>query len=63
MTDQSRVFISYSRQDGEAFATALRRRLEQEQPEITRYGRTVHNLKAASDGGGKLPRHWTALIF
>ena len=35
MADQPRVFISYSRQDGEAFATALRRRLEQEQPEIT----------------------------
>jgi len=29
------VFISYARQDGEAFATALRRRLEKEQPEIT----------------------------
>jgi len=35
MTNQPRVFISYSRQDGEAFAAALRRRLEQEQPEIT----------------------------
>ena len=35
MTDQSRVFISYSRQDGEAFAIALSRRFEQEQPEIT----------------------------
>jgi WD40 repeat protein len=35
MVDQPRVFISYARQDGEAFATTLRRRLEQEQPEIT----------------------------
>jgi hypothetical protein len=30
-----RVFISYARKDGKAFATALRRRLETEQPEIT----------------------------
>ncbi len=29
------MFISYARQDGETFATALRRRLELEQPEIT----------------------------
>ena len=29
-----RVFISYARRDGEAFATALCRRLETEQPEI-----------------------------
>jgi hypothetical protein len=29
------VFISYARQDGETFATALRRQLELEQPEIT----------------------------
>jgi WD40 repeat protein len=35
MTDQPRAFISYARQDGEAFATELRRRLEREQPEIT----------------------------
>ncbi|HEY7493681.1 MAG TPA: TIR domain-containing protein [Candidatus Tectomicrobia bacterium] len=35
MADQWRVFISYARQDGEAFATALRRRLEKEEPEIT----------------------------
>ena len=35
MTDQPRAFISYARQDGEAFATALRRRLEREQTEIT----------------------------
>jgi WD40 repeat protein len=35
MTDQPRAFISYARRDGEAFATALRSRLEQEQPEIT----------------------------
>jgi len=30
-----RAFISYARKDGEAFATALRARLESEQPEIT----------------------------
>jgi hypothetical protein len=30
-----RVFISYSREDGEDFATALRQRLENEEPEIT----------------------------
>jgi WD40 repeat protein len=30
-----RVFLSYARKDGEAFATALRRRLEDEEPEIT----------------------------
>ena len=35
MADQRRVFISYARQDGEAFATALRRRLEKEESEIT----------------------------
>ena len=35
MADQQRVFISYARQDGEAFATALRRRFEKEEPEIT----------------------------
>jgi hypothetical protein len=29
-----RVFISYSRKDGEAFATDLRQRLEREHPEI-----------------------------
>ena len=30
-----RVFISYAREDGEAFATNLRKRLEREEPEIT----------------------------
>src|SRR4051812_13973033 len=30
-----RVFLSYARKDGEAFATALRRRLATEEPEIT----------------------------
>ena len=30
-----RVFLSYARQDGEEFATALRRRLATEEPEIT----------------------------
>jgi TIR domain len=35
MADQRRVFISYARQDGEVFATALHRRLEKEEPEIT----------------------------
>ena len=35
MTNARRVFLSYARTDGEAFATALRRRLQQEQPEIT----------------------------
>jgi len=35
MAEQRRVFVSYARQDGEAFATALRRRLEKEEPEIT----------------------------
>jgi hypothetical protein len=30
-----RVFISYARKDGEVFATALRERLEREEPEIT----------------------------
>lgn len=30
-----RVFISYARKDGEAFATQLRQRLEREEPEIT----------------------------
>ena len=30
-----RVFISYARKDGEAFATALRRRIETTEPEIT----------------------------
>ena len=35
MTDKPRVFISYRRSDGEAFATQLRKRLEREEPEIT----------------------------
>jgi WD40 repeat protein len=35
MSDQPKVFISYARQDGEEFATVLRRRLEREEPEIT----------------------------
>lgn len=35
MDDKPRVFISYARQDGEEFATTLRRRLEREHPEIT----------------------------
>src|SRR4051794_28969552 len=30
-----RAFISYARTDGEAFATALRKRLQAEHPEIT----------------------------
>ena len=30
-----RVFLSYAREDGEAFATRLRKRLEQDEPEIT----------------------------
>ncbi len=30
-----RAFISYARKDGERFATKLRKRLEQEEPEIT----------------------------
>ena len=33
--DYPRVFISYARQDGEAYASALRARLEREQPEIS----------------------------
>jgi len=35
MTDKSRVFISYAREDGEEFATALRQRLNREHPEIS----------------------------
>ncbi len=36
MTDvPPRVFLSYARKDGEAFATALRRRLADEEPGIT----------------------------
>ena len=35
MPNQPRVFISYARSDGETFATALRARLEAEEPEIT----------------------------
>lgn len=35
MTNPPRVFISYARSDGEAFAVALRQRLEREEPEIT----------------------------
>jgi TIR domain len=34
LTNPPRVFLSYARRDGEAFATALRQRLEHEQPEI-----------------------------
>jgi WD40 repeat protein len=34
-TPPPRVFLSYARKDGEAFATALRRRLAAEEPEIT----------------------------
>jgi hypothetical protein len=30
-----RAFLSYARSDGEAFASALRNRLEREQPQIT----------------------------
>lgn len=30
-----RVFLSYARKDGEDFATALRRRLSAEEPQIT----------------------------
>jgi WD40 repeat protein len=35
MNQSPRVFISYARSDGERFATALRQRLEREEPEIT----------------------------
>ena len=35
MAPQPRAFISYTRKDGEAFATALRRRLRAMDPEIT----------------------------
>jgi WD40 repeat protein len=35
MADKPRVFISYARQDGEEFATALRQRLEREESEIS----------------------------
>jgi WD40 repeat protein len=35
MSDQPKVFISYARRDGEEFATALRKRLERDEPEIT----------------------------
>ena len=35
LTATPRVFLSYPRKDGEAFATALRRRLAEEEPEIT----------------------------
>lgn len=35
MNDHPRAFISYARQDSESFATALRKRLEHEEPEIT----------------------------
>ena len=35
LTNPPRVFLSYARWDCEAFATALRRRPEHEQPEIT----------------------------
>lgn len=34
VTSAPRVFLSYARKDGEAFATALRRRLEKEAPDI-----------------------------
>jgi hypothetical protein len=43
-----RVFLSYARQDGEAFATALRRRLEAEQPEITLW-QDPANLEGGAD--------------
>ena len=35
MANKPRAFVSYARQDGEEFATALRQRLEREQPEIS----------------------------
>ncbi|HYQ90971.1 MAG TPA: NB-ARC domain-containing protein, partial [Candidatus Competibacteraceae bacterium] len=35
MPSSPRVFLSYARKDGEAFASALRRRLNTEEPEIT----------------------------
>lgn len=35
MNDKPRAFISYAHQDGEEFATDLRKRLEREEPEIT----------------------------
>ena len=35
MSSQARVFISCARKDGETFATRLRRRLEQTEPEIS----------------------------
>jgi WD40 repeat protein len=35
MAEHPRVFISYARSDGEAFATRLRKRLEKSHPEIT----------------------------
>ena len=35
MRDIPKVFISYARQDGEIFATALRKKLEESHPEIT----------------------------
>jgi TIR domain len=34
-TPRRNLFISYARQDGEEFATNLRKRLEEEEPEIT----------------------------
>jgi hypothetical protein len=35
MPIKKRIFISYARRDGEAFANALRSRIEAEKPEIT----------------------------
>ncbi len=35
MRETPRVFIPYSRKDGEDYATWLRQKLEREQPEIT----------------------------
>jgi hypothetical protein len=35
MSAVPRVFLSYAREEGEAFATAFRRRLAAEEPEIT----------------------------
>lgn len=35
LASSPRVFLSYARKDGEDFATALRRRLSAEEPQIT----------------------------
>jgi len=51
--------LSYARMDGEAFATALRRRLEEQEPDITLW----QDLAKLEGGVGWWPQIEAALLL